>query len=207
MRHCFLMAAFAMAPLGSCWSADLLGLYVGASAGAAQLRATDKLPEGYPGTFSKAATAFKITAGIRPLPFLGAEVSYDDFGSAQGHYNYSGPIFANEEGRVSMRGETAYGVLYLPLHHFDLFAKAGVAAIRSDSRDNGLLAPRCAPGEGCPAWVGVLSSRIVETNTNFAAGAGAQVKFSSWAIRAEYERFTAAGAHPSLIAAGFIWAF
>jgi opacity protein-like surface antigen len=44
--------------------------------------------------------------------------------------------------------------------------------------------------------------RLDRTNTNFAAGAGVQVKFCSWAARAEYERFNAAGGNPSLVSLG-----
>jgi hypothetical protein len=40
-----------------------------------------------------------------------------------------------------------------------------------------------------------------------AGGGGAQYKFGSWAVRAEYERFNAAGGNPSLLSAGVTWAF
>jgi opacity protein-like surface antigen len=45
------------------------------------------------------------------------------------------------------------------------------------------------------------------TNTGFAAGAGVQYKLRSWAVRAEYERFNADGAHPSLLSLGIAWTF
>jgi hypothetical protein len=45
------------------------------------------------------------------------------------------------------------------------------------------------------------------TNTNFAAGAGAQFKIGSCAVRAEYERFEADGANPSLWSVGVTWTF
>ena len=40
-----------------------------------------------------------------------------------------------------------------------------------------------------------------------AAGAGVQWKFGHWAIRSEYERFTALGEHPSLISVAATWWF
>ena len=49
--------------------------------------------------------------------------------------------------------------------------------------------------------------RLDRTNTSFAAGAGAQVKFGPWAVRAEYERFNAAGGNPSLVSLGLTWTF
>lgn len=45
------------------------------------------------------------------------------------------------------------------------------------------------------------------TETTFAAGAGVQWKFGHWAIRSEYERFTALGEHPSLISVAATWWF
>ena len=49
--------------------------------------------------------------------------------------------------------------------------------------------------------------RLDRTNTSFAAGAGAQYKLGAFAVRAEYERFNAAGGNPSLISLGFTWTF
>jgi hypothetical protein len=45
------------------------------------------------------------------------------------------------------------------------------------------------------------------TNTGFAGGAGAQFKMGSFAVRGEYERFSAAGGNPSLLSVGVIWKF
>jgi hypothetical protein len=36
---------------------------------------------------------------------------------------------------------------------------------------------------------------------------GAQYKFGSLAVRAEFERFNAAGEHPSLLTLGLTWSF
>jgi opacity protein-like surface antigen len=49
--------------------------------------------------------------------------------------------------------------------------------------------------------------RLDTTNTGFAAGAGAQLKFGSLAVRAEYERFSATGRNPSLLSLGLLWSF
>jgi hypothetical protein len=34
-----------------------------------------------------------------------------------------------------------------------------------------------------------------------------QWTFGAWALRAEYERFTALGEHPSLVSVGATWSF
>jgi hypothetical protein len=49
--------------------------------------------------------------------------------------------------------------------------------------------------------------RPSETNTVGASGVGAQYKFGSWGVRAEYERFNAAGRNPGLLSAGITWTF
>ena len=41
----------------------------------------------------------------------------------------------------------------------------------------------------------------------YVGGAGAQVKLGPFALRGEYERFDAAGAHPSLWTIGATWTF
>ena len=49
--------------------------------------------------------------------------------------------------------------------------------------------------------------RARTTATTFAAGAGVQWQIGNWAIRGEYERFTALGENPSLITVGATWSF
>ena len=44
-------------------------------------------------------------------------------------------------------------------------------------------------------------------NTRFAAGAGIQYRFGALGLRAEYERFDAAGGNPSLLSLGLAWTF
>jgi hypothetical protein len=94
---------------GAASDSNPLGFYVGGSVAQARLEAAWSIPRlpitvvqgPYSGVFNENATAFKILAGIRPLPFRGAEVAYDDFGHAQGNY-----ILSNLPGPASviMRG-------------------------------------------------------------------------------------------------------
>ncbi len=199
-------------------AADLLGLYIGGSIGQGYLEAAETVPPppvhglilySYDSVFSAHATAFKVFAGIRPLSFFGAEVAYDDFGHATGNYNNSNVALigaANPQiaqtAHVSMKGGSAFGVLYLPVAHFDLFAKAGLADVRSSLITNNLSNSDCGPVLLCAR---LLPVDVDRTNLDFAAGAGAQIKLTHFALRAEYERFTAAGAHPELLSLGVIW--
>src|SRR6267378_1840320 len=97
---------------------DLLGLYVGGAAGKAQVEATAP----YVPNFHESHAAFKLLAGIRPISLVGVEIAYDDFG----HPNRHNGFLATD---VSMKGESVFGVVYLPVPIVDIFLKAGLARI------------------------------------------------------------------------------
>ena len=69
----------------------------------------------------------------------------------------------------------------------------------------------CPPGAFCPAILKggfrTANGAARTTATTFAAGAGVQWQIGNWAIRGEYERFTALGENPSLITVGATWSF
>jgi opacity protein-like surface antigen len=99
-----------------------------------------------------------------------------------------------------MKGAAAFGVLYLPLPVVEVYVKARLARLESTLNAFSPEQPSCIPC--APA-----TFQLDRTNTGFAAGAGAQHKFGSWAVRKEYERFNAAGGNPSLLSAGITWSF
>src|ERR1700733_5246578 len=68
---------------------------------------------------------------------------------------------------------------------------------------NGSVCSPCA----CDIQNCRLSFQLNRTNTSGAGGVGAQYRFDKWAVRAEYERFNAAGGNPSLWSAGITWTF
>jgi hypothetical protein len=91
-------------------------------------------------------------------------------------------------------------VLYLPVPLIDVFAKAGIAAIRSSVTTNtAVQGPCCLCVNVGPPY------DFIRTNSDLAVGAGAQFAIGHFALRGEYERFTAAGAHPALLSLGVIW--
>jgi opacity protein-like surface antigen len=169
---------------------NLLGLYVGAAVGHAQIEASaPDVPD-----FRESHSAYKFMAGIRPISLLGVEIAYDNFGHPSQQIGY---LATN----VSMKGESAFGILYLPVPVLDVFFKAGLARIDSTATTNVV----CLAGQPCIelATPGPES----RTNVGLAAGAGAQFKIGSLAVRGEYERFNAAGGNPSLWSIGVIWKF
>jgi hypothetical protein len=181
-------------PSGGAMADDLLGLYVGGAIGQSRVVADTSFapPFGaYAGQrdFEQNHTALAVILGARPISLLGGELTYIDFSHPSGNlYEFS----AN----ASIKGAAAFGILYLPVPVIDVCVKAGIA--RLESTVNGslpsVLACNCS-----------LPFQLNRTNTSGAGGVGAQYKFGAWAVRAEYERFNAAGGNPSLLSAGITW--
>lgn len=170
---------------------DILGFYVGAAAGQSQVQADAPSL----GEFAQNHSAYKLIVGFRPISAFGAEVSYIDFGHPNGNINTA-------PSDVSQDGIDAFGMYYLPVPVVDVFVKAGLARLQSALNSNN-------PGFGtCPINnPDCALFHVNRSDTSFAAGVGAQVKFASLALRAEYERFDAAGANPSLVSLGLTWSF
>lgn len=172
-------------------AADLWGLYAGAAVGESQVEANAPSV----GDFKRHHSAFDLTAGIRPISLIGAELSYIDFGHPQGDI---GTVSSD----LAQKGAAAFGVVYLPVPVVDVFVKAGIARLQSTSNSLRIGLGTCTIADPNCALI-----RLDRTNTGFAAGAGAQLKFGSLAVRAEYERFSAAGGNPSLLSLGLLWTF
>jgi opacity protein-like surface antigen len=172
------------------------GLYLGASVGQSWVEAdVDALgsPEFGSPQFRRYDTGYKVMLGVRPLPFLGAEVEYIDLGDAHGGID-------NTPLDVRMRGGAAYGVLYLPvpIPTVDIFGKVGASRFQSviEGGQSFNCVFSCGP-----------SFRETSDTTGLALGAGVQFKLGPVAIRTEYEHFNAAGGSPSLASVGATWTF
>ena len=189
---------------------DLLGLYFGGGYGQAHVNAEPGpiIPQstGSIGGFDMTHSAFKAIAGLRPLPFVGAEVSYLDFGKVSSITGKPVPglpgTVVNSE-QASQKGETAFALLYLPVPIVDVYLKGGLSRITTEFD---VTYTGTQPGVGtCPvnnpscSVLGTLHAARDSTDTAFAYGAGLQWKLGQWAVRGEYERFSAAGAKPSLL--------
>jgi opacity protein-like surface antigen len=200
------VAAVLVLPTSGAAADDLSGLYVGGAIGQSHIEASgQRIDAGGnvyfdTGSFNKNHSAFKVTIGIRPISRLGAELAYMDLGHPSGSFNAY-------PADVNMKGVSAFGVLYLPVPIVDFFIKAGIARIQSEVNGTGNFGPNCSPTGPCPQYVGLAPFQLDRTNTSGAAGAGAQYRFGSLAVRAEYERFNAAGEHPTLLSLGLTWSF
>ncbi|MFL6604011.1 MAG: hypothetical protein ACJ8R9_22150 [Steroidobacteraceae bacterium] len=180
-------------PGGKVTAHDLLGLYVGGAIGQGRVDATAPYFFGQ-NHFRENHTAFKAIVGVRPIPLLGAEFAYVDFG----HPDRRNGIVSTD---VRMKGAAAFGLLHAPLPIIDLYAKVGVARLQSTVT----TFIECPEPFFCPAITAPAPTS--RTDTAFAAGGGAQFKLGSLTLRAEYERFQAAGGHPSLLSIGATWTF
>ncbi len=189
-------------------AAGPLGLYIGAAFGQAHVRAaTISAPTGVGGSVQLggsdfAHSAYQIMLGVRPVSFLGAEVTYMSLGRKSWPSPQAGLLVKN--GQASQKGEGAFAVFYLPVPVVTVYLKAGLARITTNRSadyeyfgvDNCAFAP-CR-------YLSIARNR---TTTGFATGIGLQWKLGSWAFRGEYERFNAAGANPDLISVGAIYLF
>lgn len=183
-----------------------LGFYIGAAYGQAHIRAqlSGLAPSGDSplGEFDGSHSAYEGMLGIRPISLLGAEITYMDFGQIS-----SGPAGGGSYPtavRVSQKGEAAFALLYLPMPVIDVYVKAGLSRITTD-----MSATYALVGVGtCPVDnpnCALYTVRRAPTDVSFAYGAGLQWKLGPWAVRGEYQRFSAAGANPSLFSLGMTY--
>jgi hypothetical protein len=180
-----------------------LGLYVGAGVGFSNVGNGDYYngyPYGYYGRYDNGNNvAWKALIGVRPVPFIGAEAEYLDFGSSDGnngYYNYYYNYGANSHPKAVM----LYGIGYLPLPFpfIDVYGKLGAAHLQTDiSFDTCTSSFPCTP----------TTYRIDQWDTKFAYGAGVQARYQDFAFRAEYEGISSEYGNPSAFTVSVTWTF
>ena len=187
-----------------------LGAYIGGTLGRGEVETNSQTFPVFDavGEFKQGNSTLGAVLGIRPIRYVGAEIGYVDFGRPSGYIE-------GDREQVSMKAETAFGVLYLPVPIVDLYGKVGVAHMQVDVQNLTPILPiyNC-PSNGC---VGLILPPVATTasrsSTNLAFGAGVQYKLGSlpalgsFAVRAEYERFQFRGENPSQVAVGLTWTF
>lgn len=120
------------------------------------------------------SSGFKLIGGIRPLDPLGIEVNYVDLGDTDATLAAACPPAVGgacpASAAFDARALSVSAVAYYSLPFVDLFGRVGVARWESE-RD---LTPL---------------GRNTERGTDMTYGVGAQLRFLSFAVRLEYERF------------------
>jgi len=186
--------------------ANPLGLYVGAGGGRADLRADPRHYFDSCSDFncSNAAVAgWTAFVGIRPLPFLGAELQYLDFGHTTQEITGAG----NDPYTQRARALAIFATGTVPLPSVDLYAKVGAGRVRREVSALMLDGQECILNyhPGC-----VLGFPVETTVTRFGWGLGARFKLpklSSLALQAEYVRFSAPDGDPDLLSVALLWKF
>ena len=181
------LAAAACGAAPAAWALNPLGLYVGADVGQSNVRSSG-YASGNPFDLSEHHDAWDVALGLRPISLIGAEFSYIDFGNPTAHAA-AGYTAANADAKAGAL--FAVGYLPLPLPLVDVYAKVGLARLRTDTT---VFAPAA-----------VL--RLNRSESDPAYGAGLQVKFAALAVRAEYLRIDAGGGNPDLVSIGVTWTF
>jgi hypothetical protein len=190
-----------------------LGVYVGAGLGLSDIRQdpvaiTDDLG------MARTTVGWDAFLGIRPVPYLGAEIGYLDFGSAH-RYEYT-PAFYLPDGysrlHESADAPVAFGVGYIPLQPWwDLYLKAGAARLHK-SWDTITPIPPWPPAGFCASGgPGECYFSGEDSRWDFAYGVGTQVSFGPVAWRLEYVRVNAtgdeSGGDPDLLSVGISYRF
>jgi hypothetical protein len=147
--------------------------------------------------FDETHTGWTAFVGLQPLPFLGAELQYLDFGHVTKY------VFgAQDSTRARALALFAKGTVSLPF--VDLYAKAGVGRLQTTTSS------LYADPNGCldhPTSCGLFGPHVSRTDARFGGGLGAEFKLSSLAIRAEYVRFRGPDGDPDLLSAALLWKF
>lgn len=202
--YCWLLASATVLTSTSAPADSPLGVYVGAAVGESDVTSKDNDASNlYLLRYDHDYLAWKGFIGARPISPLGFEFAYIDFGNASPPASRS-TIFGYFEDHSRQNATALFGIGYLPLPvpFLDLYAKLGVARLHTDAQAS-YSPPTCPVGYFCIPY----TVRENQWNTNLAYGAGAQARFGSVAIRAEYEQISASGGNPSLFSVGATWRF
>jgi opacity protein-like surface antigen len=163
------------------------GLYFGAAHGEAETR--HKV--GLGSLFDEQDQTFKIMGGYRPVDWFAVESSYFDLGEVTLYRSVPdlSPF------RLEQKGYDVFAVFFVDVANVDLFAKAGGVWSRADLTTSTIAGP----------------SSSVDQDTDFAWGAGAQIRFRKLAARIEYERLEISNGNsfkpPKVVSVGVTWTF
>jgi hypothetical protein len=179
-----------------------VGFYLGAGAGYSTIRSDDPA-YGLPGYYNDHQTAWKVIAGVRPIPLIGVEGEYIDFGQPDTHHDHFDTNYYGTDSHPRAGMLFAVGYLPLPVPFFDVFGKAGVARLQTDVTT---VVTTCAPPLTCVPQT-TTSYRHNETDNRFAYGVGLQSKAWGVAFRAEYERISSQFGDPDALTVSATWTF
>jgi hypothetical protein len=200
----------------ACAESDPFGLYGGLGIGRSTLgNSFTVINTGDTTPFAQSELGFKGLIGIRPIPWVGAELEYIDFGTSRAGTEAAAIVdgFNNGQflgGSAAERAGALFAVGYLPLPPGwpQFFGKVGWARLwgrYSYTGDYNIATPSGT------TYSTVYTAQTADSR-GLAFGAGVQVPLGALSLRGEYERVDGSqnsGPHekPTLISASVIWSF
>jgi len=171
----------------------LPGLYAGAGVGYAKANQYFNSPGGTTYFSDEHRTGWKLLVGFRPLPWLGSELEYTDFGSA--HVGPSSDTLSPPDQLYGAAGHLRAGSLfavgYLPLPRrlswMDVFGKVGLSYARASDSYAGNFPNVCIVTAITCVPVGQISVSESVHTAGLAYGGGVQFHFGQLSARLEYE--------------------
>jgi hypothetical protein len=192
------------------------GLYAGLGIGRSTLGNSFSVLDPYDATpFAQSELGWKGLIGVRPIPWVGAELEYMDFGSSRVGTEPAAIVdgFNNGQflgGSAAERAGALFAVGYLPLPPGwpEFFGKVGWARLwgsYSYTADDNVVTPT-------GTTYSAVYTRQTADSRGPAFGAGVQTHLSGVGLRAEYERVDGSqngGPHerPTLVSASVFWSF
>ena len=108
------------------------GFYLGAGVGYSTIR-SDDASYGLPGYYNDHQTAWKVIAGVRPIPICGCGVRIYRLWTARTRdFGYNSINYYGLDSHPRAAALFGVGYLPLPIPFFDVFGKAGVARLQTD---------------------------------------------------------------------------
>jgi opacity protein-like surface antigen len=193
-----------------------LGLYIGAGAGTAITDQTqyDPIDQSFHRLDGR-PLGWNAVIGVRPVPFLGAEAEYLDFGKS---HLPAGPVvqvsgtslttqFLGSQATDHAAAIFAVGYLPLPIPWVEPFAKLGWGQIWEHDTTSGIYNNIYTHN----GTLGFASTSQTSNRDGVAYGAGLQFHIQQLAIRAQYERISSSERlgwnNPALASVGLNWTF
>jgi opacity protein-like surface antigen len=163
------------------------GFYIGAGTGETETRHKGGLGE----IFDEQDRSFKVMGGWRPVDWFAIEGSFFDLGEVTLYR----PVPDLSPFKLEQKGHAVFAVFFVDVAIVDLFAKAGAVRSSADLTTSTIAGPASS----------------VDQDTDFAWGAGAQLKFRKLAARIEYERLEISNGNgfkpPKVVSVGVTWTF
>jgi hypothetical protein len=200
--------AAAAGPADNPWGLyNPLGFYIGAGGGWSYLGSNGYGYDNYY-NYSDNATAWKGMIGIRPIPPVGLELDYIDFGNpnSNGNYYYGNYLYNGNNVDASATSLFAVGYLPLPFPIIDVFAKAGVSRLQQTESEYYVT---CGAA-GCPTSAtptGYYRNKYWSTDFAYGAGIQGRIPGLGLGLRVEYERITSDNQQPNAVTVSGTWTF